>query len=126
MSVSLENALLLLARLLLAAIFLHEGFTLISGYTAASAYMARFGVPAILLAPTIAVQLGGGLMLAAGWHTRWGALSLAMFCLATALLFHTGLSIRNELLHFEKDLAIAGGMLVLMVRGPGRWSLDGR
>ena len=59
MSVSLENALLLLARLLLAAIFLHEGFTLISGYTAASAYMARFGVPAILLAPTIAVQLGG-------------------------------------------------------------------
>jgi len=121
---NLENALLLLGRLLLAAIFLHEGVTLITGYAAASAYMAKSGVPAILLAPTIAVQLGAGLMIAAGWKTRCGALALALFCLTTAVLFHTNFGVRNELLHFEKDLAIAGGMLVLMARGAGRWSLD--
>jgi len=45
-----------------------------------------------------------------------------VFCLATAFLFHTNFAVRNELLHFEKDLAIAGGMFVLMVCGAGRWS----
>ena len=55
-----------------------------------------------------------------------GALSLGLFCLVTACLFHTNFSIRNELLHFEKDIAIAGGMFVLVVCGAGRWSMDGR
>ena len=45
--------------------------------------------------------------------------------LATAILFHTNLASRNELLHFEKDLAIAGGMLLLMLRGAGGWSVEG-
>ena len=51
--------------------------------------------------------------------------SMGSFCLATALLFHSNFAVRNELLHFEKDLAIAGGMFVLMLCGPGNWSVDG-
>ena len=66
-----------------------------------------------------------GLSVAVGWYARCGALALGLFCLATAVLFHTNFAIRNELLHFEKDIAIAGGMLVLMVCGAGRWSVDG-
>ena len=54
----------------------------------------------------------------------WSALLLAGFCLATAVLFHIKLGNRNELLHFEKDLAIAGGLLVLFAHGAGRWALD--
>jgi putative oxidoreductase len=50
--------------------------------------------------------------------------ALSLFCLATAFLFHTNFAVRNELLHFEKDLAIAGGMFVLVVCGAGRWSVD--
>jgi putative oxidoreductase len=120
----LADPLLLIGRLLLALIFLHESITLIGGFTAASAYMAKVGVPRFMLLPTIALQFGAGLMLAFGFHARLGALSLGLFCLVTAFLFHTNFSNTNELLHFEKDLAIAGGLLVLMVKGAGAWSVD--
>jgi putative oxidoreductase len=120
-----DDMVLLLARLLLAWIVLHEGAFLLANYSASSAGMAKMGAPAFALAPVIALQLVGGLSIAIGWYTRCGALALGLFCLATAFLFHTNIAIRNELLHFEKDIAIAGGMLVLMVRGAGRWSVGG-
>ena len=72
----------------------------------------------------IAVEVLGGLLILLGYFTRPAALVLAGFCVATAVLFHTRLGVRNELLHFEKDLAIAGGLLVLFAHGGGRWSLD--
>jgi putative oxidoreductase len=117
----LADPLLLTGRLLLALIFLHESITLIRVFTVVSAYMGDHGV--ILLA-TIALQLGAGLMVAFGFQARLGALSLGLFCLATAFLFHTNFANENELLHFEKDLAIAGGLFVLMVKGAGAWSVD--
>jgi putative oxidoreductase len=64
------------------------------------------------------------LAIAIGWHARLGAAALGLFCVATAILFHTNFASRNELLHFEKDLAIAGGMFVLMLRGAGGLSID--
>src|SRR5258708_1279911 len=121
----LHDAALVISRLLLAWIFLHEGAFLVANFGPTSASMAKIGVPPFLFVATIAVQLIAGSAIAAGWHARWGALALGLFCLATAVLFHTNFSSRNELLHFEKDLAIAGGMFVLMVRGPGGWSVDG-
>lgn len=120
----LYDAVLLISRLLLAWIFLHEGSFLVANFESASASMAKVGVPPYLLVATIALQLIAGAAIAAGWHARWGALALGLFCLATAILFHTNFASRNELLHFEKDLAIAGGMFVLMVHGPGGWSID--
>ena len=120
----LADPLLLIGRLLLALIFLHESITLIGGFAAASAYMTKVGVPRFMLLPTIALQFGAGLMLAFGFQARLGALSLGLFCLATAFLFHTNFANTNELLHFEKDLAIAGGLFVLMVKGAGAWSVD--
>ena len=119
-----EDGLLLLGRLLLSLIFIHEAITLSTGFAAAAAAMGKVGVPAYAMALTIVLQLGSGLLLALGWHARLGALSLALFCLATAFAFHSDFTTRNELLHFEKDLAIAGGMLVLVVAGAGAWSLD--
>ena len=70
------------------------------------------------------VQLGGGLLVVAGAMTRIAALAFALFCALTAALFHWNFAVHNELLHFEKDLAIAGGFLVLAAAGPGRWSWD--
>ena len=87
--------------------------------------MERFSVPGLLLPAVILVELGGGLLLVIGWQTRCAALALAIFCVVAALLFHTNFADRNQLLHFEKDLAIAGGLLVLVAFGPGRFSLDG-
>jgi putative oxidoreductase len=120
-----DDIVLLAGRLLLAWIFLHEGAFLLANYSASSTAMTKMGAPSFALAPVIALQLAAGLSIAVGCYTRCGALALGLFCLATAMLFHTNFAIRNELLHFEKDIAIAGGLFVLVVCGAGRWSVDG-
>jgi putative oxidoreductase len=123
---TIQAAAALVGRVLLAALFLLEGWSKVRGYGPAVAYMERFSVPGLLLPAAIFVELAGGILLIVGWQARCAALALAIFCIVTALLFHTNLADRNQLLHFEKDLAIAGGLLVLAAFGPGRFSLDGR
>ena len=123
-SLPLGAAGLAIGRLLLAAIFVLEGWSKLRGYDAAAVYMNRFGVPGLLLPAVIALELGGGLMIAAGWQTRLAAAALAVFCILAAILFHGNLADRSQFLHFEKNLAIAGGLLVLVVAGAGRWSVD--
>jgi putative oxidoreductase len=114
---------LLIGRLLLASIFILEGWSKLRGYDAAAAYMQHYGVPGLLLPAVIALELGGGLMIAIGWRARIAAAALAVFCVLAAVLFHANLAERNQLLHFEKDIAIAGGLLLLAIVGPGAWSL---
>ena len=123
-SAKIDNIVLLASRVLLAWIFVHEGVFLATNFGAASASMAKSGVPAPALVATIGLQLVAGTAIAFGWHARLGAAALGLFCLATATLFHTNFANRNELLHFEKDLAIAGGMFVLMLRGVGGYSVE--
>lgn len=120
----LADLILLLGRLLLSLIFLHEGLSLIADITATLATFQKLGLPALVTVAVIALQIGAGLSIAAGLFSRLGAAALGLFCLATAFLFHTNFASQNELLHFEKDLAIAGGMFVLAVTGAGSLSID--
>lgn len=113
----------LLGRLLLSLIFLQEGLSLLVDLSRTTVSFSNLGLPAPLTLAVIALQLGAGLSIAAGLFVRPGAVALALFCLATALLFHTSLSNQNELLHFEKDLGIAGGMFVLATSGAGSLSI---
>jgi putative oxidoreductase len=113
-----------MGRFLLALIFTHEGLSIIGSYDGTLAYIQRFGVPGTLLPAVVALELGGGLLIAAGAMTRALSLAFAIFCTLTVVLFHWLLADRNQLLHFEKDLAIAGGFLVLTVGGRGNWSAD--
>ena len=115
---------LLVGRILLALIFIHEGTTLALHFETTVRVMAAQGIGLPLVLTVIALQLGAGFALALGWFIRLGAISLGLFCLATAALFHTNFVLQNELLHFEKDLAIAGGMFVVATVGAGRLSLD--
>ena len=119
-----DDIVLLVSRLLLAWIFLHEGAFLLINYSASSAGMAKMGVPAFAPPLVVALQLIAGAAIAVGWYAGCGAAALGLFCLATAFLFHTNFAVRNELLHFEKDIAIAGGLLVLFAHGAGAWALD--
>ena len=96
----------------------------VTAYSAAIAYAKAFGMPEQLLPFAIAVEVGCGVAILLGYYTRAGALLLAAFCITAAIMFHWNWSNRNELLHFEKDLAIAGGLLVLFARGAGGWALD--
>ena len=113
----------MVGRLLIAAIFLHEGVTKLSNIAGSAAYARAFGVPGELLPLAIAVELGCGLLIALGLFTRLAALVLAGFCLFTAAVFHVKFAEVNQLLHFEKNLAMAGGLLVLAVHGPGPLAL---
>src|ERR1700686_3406274 len=117
MALPVREAAALAGRLLIAALFLHEAASTLAGYSAAVAYAQAFGVPGQLIPLAIAAEVGCGALILLGYHTRAAALLLAGFCVATAVLFHARLGNRNELLHFEKDLAIAGGLLVLFARG---------
>ena len=123
MNDSARDVAALAGRLLMAALFLLEGWSKLRGYDAAVTYMQRYGMPALLLPPTIAVEIGGGLALALGWQSRVAALALAAFCVAAAVIFHTNFADRGQVLHFEKDLAIAGGLLALAALGPGRYAV---
>ncbi|MER8710411.1 DoxX family protein [Mesorhizobium sp. M1088] len=120
----LTDLTLLAGRLLLSLLFVHEGFELATHFDGAAKSMAALGVSLPLLVATIALQLGAGLSVGLGLLTRLAAVSLGLFCLATTALFHTNFASQNELLHFEKDLAIAGGMFVLAVAGGGTICLD--
>jgi putative oxidoreductase len=121
-----RNALLLAARLLLAFIFVHEGIFLILNFDGAASATSKMGVPNAAFVATIVLQLFAGMAIALGIFTRLGAAALALFCFATAFMFHTHFGVRDELLHFEKDLAIAGGLLVLALHGVGDWSVEAK
>ncbi|TGS10777.1 DoxX family protein [Mesorhizobium sp. M2E.F.Ca.ET.209.01.1.1] len=119
-----RDVVLLAGRLLLSLVFVHEGLQLATHFEGAQKAMAALGVGTPLLIATIALQLGAGLSVALGILARLGAIGLGLFCLMTASLFHTNFASQNELLHFEKDLAIAGGMFILALSGAGRLSVD--
>lgn len=122
----LTDAATLAGRLLLAAIFVLAGLEKIGGYEHTVAYMARAGVPGSLLPVVIAVELLGGLLIVIGWQTRLVAIGLAIFTLVAAYLFHMNFGDQNQTIHFMKNVAIAGGFLVLAAGGAGAWSIDGR
>jgi putative oxidoreductase len=121
---NIEAAAALAGRFLLAALFLHEAYAKLTAYTPSLAYMRAFDVPGELLPLAIGFELVCGMLIVLGYQTRIAGLLLAGFCIATAVLFHAKFGDRNQLLHFEKDLAIAGGFLVLFAHGAGAWSLD--
>ena len=120
----MNNAALLAGRIGLALIFILAGYSKIGGYEATQGYMAAMGVPGSLLPLVIGVELLGGLAVLAGLATRWSALALAGFSLASGLLFHADLADPNQFNHLFKNIALAGGFLVLAVHGAGDFSLD--
>jgi putative oxidoreductase len=112
----------LIARAMLAYIFIAEGAGKIVRYAGVAGYMEANGVDARLLPLVILTELGGGLLVLAGLKTRWAAIALCGFCLLTALFFHMGV---DQTIEFQKNVAMAGGFLLLATLGPGPWSLDG-
>jgi len=122
----LLNHLMPAGRFLLAFIFLMAGISKIGQYAGTQAYMASTGLPGGLLPLVIALEIGGALALIAGFKTRWAALALAGFSVASAVLFHLDFGDQMQSIMFMKNLSIAGGLLVLAAAGPGVWSLDNR
>jgi len=114
------------ARIMISLIFLTSGFGKISGYAGTQGYMESMGVPGMLLPLVIAVEILGGLTVILGWHTRIAAFLLAGFTLLSGILFHGNFGDQMQLIMFMKNVAIAGGFLMIVAQGAGAFSLDNR
>ena len=116
-----DAVLALIARVLMAYIFLVAGWGKISAYSATVGYMESMGVPGALLPLTILVEFGGGLALLFGFQARFAAFGLGLFSMITAFIFHDG---AQDSINFMKNFAMAGGLFFLMLHGVGKMSLD--
>jgi putative oxidoreductase len=121
---SLDATASLLGRVGLSLIFIISGWGKIAGYAGTQQYMEAMGVPGGLLPLVIALELGGGLAILGGVFTRWIALALAAFSLASAALFHADFGDAAQAINFWKNVAMAGGFLMLAAHGAGSFSLD--
>ena len=117
-----RGPLILIARAMLAYIFIVDGVGAIADYAATVGYMQTNGVDPRLLPLVILTEIGGGLLVLFGLKARWAAVALFGFCLLTAFLIHWR---ADEMIEVQKNVAIAGGFLTLAAFGPGPWSLDG-
>src|SRR6202030_4838642 len=87
---------------------------------------AGLPVPSLALALSVLVELGGGLLLVAGFQARIVAAALAVFSLATAVAFHSNFADQNQMIHFLKNVMMAGGLLQIVAFGAGALSMDNR
>jgi len=115
-----------IGRILLSALFLIEGIGKISMQEDVIMYMADYGVPEILFIPAIILEILFPLLLIIGYKTKLSALIMALFTLTVAIIFHTDFSEGMQITFFLKDLAIAGGFMIIFVYGSNKISLDYR
>jgi putative oxidoreductase len=120
----MHNFTLLIGRLGLSLIFILSGIGKIAAYNATTQVLIAHGLPPGLLPLVIFAELGGGLAVLCGFLTRWAAIGLFVYTLLAAVLFHNNFADHGQWINFMKNLAIAGGFLVLAVHGPGMLSLD--
>jgi len=115
-----------IGRILLSLIFLGSAATKLADPAGTQAYMAAYGLPmtGMLLVAAIATESLGGLALLLGLKARWTAAVLIGFLGTATLIFHTSLGEQQQLLHFLKNLAILGGLLLVISEGTGPLSLD--
>ncbi|HYR32903.1 MAG TPA: DoxX family protein [Burkholderiales bacterium] len=122
----------LVARVLLVLLFLLSGVGKVMAFGGTVSYIASRGLPlpALETAIAVAVELGAGLLLLVGWKTRWASMILAVFAVATGILFHaywadTDAAARmGDYINFWKNISIAGGFLMAFAFGPGGYSVD--
>ena len=116
----------LLARILISALFLINGIFKITNYDGTLDWMEGYGMPGVLLIPTIILEILGPILIIIGYQTKITAAFLSLFCLATAVIFHNDFSNQMQLTSFLKNIALAGGFLFLVINGSKKFSLDNK
>ena len=116
----------LIGRILISALFLLNGIFKISNYDGTIGWMESFGMPGILLIPAIILEIAGPVLIIIGYKTKLAAGLLSLFCIATAFIFHNDFGNQMQLTSFLKNIALAGGFLILFVNGAKGFSLDNK
>ena len=111
-------------RIFLSTLFLIEGVGKISMKDDVVMYMEDYGVPGVLFIPALILEILFPLLLILGYKTKFAALIMALFTLTVAIIFHTDFSEGMQMMFFLKDMAIAGGFMIVVAHGPGKISLD--
>ena len=121
----------LVGRILIALIFVMSGYGKIKGFDGTVGYIASKGLPLPQLAAVIAIiiELGGGVMLMAGWKARWAAAAMFLFTAVAAVIFHNFWAVpadaaQNQMIHFMKNISMLGGLLYVVVYGSGPLSVE--
>jgi putative oxidoreductase len=113
-------------RLLIGLPFAMSGLSKLAalGPTAEMTRAVGLPLPPLALVVAVVVELGGGLLLVSGFWTRAAATALALFSLVTALTFHANFADQNQMIHFLKNVMMAGGLLQIVAFGAGALSID--
>ena len=115
-----------IGRIFLSLIFLLAGIGKIFNYEGTIDYMESFSVPGYLLIPAIIVEIIFPLLVIIGYKTKLSAIILSLFSMLLAIIFHADFSDQMQLMSFFKNFAIAGGFLIIFIRGAGKYSIDQR
>ena len=113
-----------LGRIFLSMLFLIEGINKIFNYEGTIQYMENFGVSGYLAVPAIILEILFPLLLIIGYQTKIAALVMAIFTIVVAIIFHTNFDDHIQFITFFKDIAIAGGFLIIFANGVGKYSVD--
>ena len=103
----------LIGRILISALFLLNGIFKISNYEGTIGWMESFGVPGMFLVPAIILEIAGPVLIIIGYKTKLAAGLLSLFCIATAFIFHNDFADQMQFTSFLKNIALAGGFLIL-------------
>ena len=114
----------LFGRVFIAALFITSGIEKMLNFDSTIIYMEEFNIPIILTIPAIVVELLLPLLIIFGYKTRLSAFILALFTISLAVIFHSDFTNQIQIMSFLKNFAIAGGLFILVARGPGKISLD--
>jgi putative oxidoreductase len=117
-----------IGRLMIGLPFAMSGLSKLGAYGATTGMISAVGLPFAPLAFAVAVatELGGGVLLIVGYRVRYVAAALALFSLATAVSFHHNFADQDQMIHFLKNVMMAGGLLQIAAFGAGAVSIDNR
>ena len=114
----------LLARIFISSVFLVSGYNKIMNYESTVNFMEGFGIPGLLLWPTIVLEILLPILVIIGYKTQIATILLAIFCIATAVIFHFDFSNQMQIVALLKNFGLAGGFLLIALNGPKQFSMD--
>ena len=123
---TMKNIIDLIGRILISALFLINGMFKISNYEGTIGWMESFGIPGMFIVPAIILEIAGPVLIVIGYKTKFAAGLLSLFCITTAFIFHNDFTDQMQFTSFLKNIALAGGFLILFVNGAKDFSLDNK